>query len=763
MKRSLKIFIAAILLINSTLSAQIWNEDIRTQYNQIWNLKADQSAGFTVSDFEFDIDAAHFEFDQAEAVFFEPVNDQRFAVYLKGDGLFKLTPPTPVEKFSIKKFTDEASIYYEINDLLLFLSPDLYEEYFSEFELAESNLTDDANNKFDYYRDRLDEFSVDLPANILTRLHTSKLRPYVLALLEKGRDRFYFFYDPTETESVQLYQQKRYAGVNLLQDITMFYPQEHYQQGGSMYDRRPLELADPVHYKIQSRIYNLTDIECHSRLIIEANIDSLIAVPFYHHSRLEIDSVLDSEGDSLLFSKFDEDEVSTTWAFFNRPLMYGERDTIDFYYHSDDIIKKSPSGDFYLLAPSSWYPRTGYRTKSTFELSYDIPEHLQILSVGDVRVDSTTDDRRYAEYIVEYPCAMVGFNYGFFDSLVVTEPGLPSAHIYRSNVGHTGRLFASDMLEVTGKDILASIEFFSNLFGHYPFNDIKATDIPGRHGQSFPGFLHLAWASFEADYNAKGFEMDAFRAHEVSHQWWGTIIGYKSYHDQWLSEGFAEYSGLWYLQAKDGNNKRFLDLLDDLKDFVTQKGGGIGLQWSEGSDAGPIWLGYRLSSTKSSDYETLVYSKGAYVLHMLRMIMHDYTTQSDDRFIKMMQDYVRRYREKSASTIDFKNVVEQHMQMDMDWFFDEWIFSTEIPTFRPEYEVVEENGKYIIKANIQVEDVPDGWKMVVPLVVEFENDSHTVLKFWVTAPSEEYQSAPLPYKPKHFILNPYNAVLCHVK
>jgi aminopeptidase N len=128
-----------------------------------------------------------------------------------------------------------------------------------------------------------------------------------------------------------------------------------------------------------------------------------------------------------------------------------------------------------------------------------------------------------------------------------------------------------------------------------------------------------------------------------------------------------------------------------------------------------------------------------------------------------MRDFVRIYSGKKASTTDFKNLTEKHIGIDMDWFFDQWVFSIDIPTYRNEYEVQEQNGQYIIVAHIKQENVPDDFKMVVPLVVEFENKSHTVLKFWVEGPETEYTSKPLPYKPKKFIFNPYKAVLCHEK
>ncbi|MCK7520934.1 MAG: hypothetical protein MZV64_26185, partial [Ignavibacteriales bacterium] len=63
-------------------------------------------------------------------------------------------------------------------------------------------------------------------------------------------------------------------------------------------------------------------------------------------------------------------------------------------------------------------------------------------------------------------------------------------------------------------------------------------------------------------------EDEIFRAHEVAHQWWGIGVDFDSYHDQWLSEGFAQYSGIWYLQAVKNDNDLFFDILNGWKDDI---------------------------------------------------------------------------------------------------------------------------------------------------------------------------------------------------
>ncbi|HER00004.1 MAG TPA: hypothetical protein ENO22_11755 [candidate division Zixibacteria bacterium] len=761
MNRIIILTVICILILSGMANAQFTKENYEAVYDSIRKIRPDFEKSWEVEDFEFSMDAATFTFGEGTIYFLNTIAGHTIGFYFDGKGRCRVVGPTPIEKFSIEKFTGEKDFDKEFDDGLFFFSQDIYEEFFSHLELRSEEKSGKLNSRVKRFLGKLKDYSIDAASAMIPRLYTSKENPYLLTIFDTGDD-FVFQYDPTNTESVELVEFKSVMGHQVIEVITRFFPSEHYQSGKDIYEREQIDQAYPLHYDINTTIEQNTDLIAECKLIFQSNQDSLIRLWFNHSDQIDMDSVKTSDGTSLAFDKFKEDDAYFSTVFFNRPLMQGEVDTLIFYYESGDVIKKSVWGDFYLLAPAGWYPELGFRNKATFSLRYRTPEWLRFLSCGDKVKDSVDGDWRYTVWENKDPIQVVGFNYGWFDSLTVVQPGLPEIKIFRSDASHRGRLFGPNMLDVTAEDVTAAVEFCTNVYGAYPYDRLLVTEIPLAHGQSFPGLLHLGWASFERDDRDKGFEMDAFRAHEVAHQWWPTIVHFKSYHDQWMSEGFAEYTSAWFVQTKDGDNKRFLRLLDDWKDIITQKGSLYTGSWSEGSEAGPIWLGGRLASTESQDYSTLVYTKGAYVLHMLRMMLHDYDNHSDDNFVRMMQRFVKAYSGKKASTRDFQDLTERYFGMDMAWFFDQWIFSTEIPRYKPEYEVLEEDGNYIVQATIKTEDVPENFKMVVPLVVEFENDSHTILKFWVKGHETVYRSKPMPYKPKNFILNPYKAVLCHV-
>ena len=214
---------------------------------------------------------------------------------------------------------------------------------------------------------------------------------------------------------------------------------------------------------------------------------------------------------------------------------------------------------------------------------------------------------------------------------------------------------------------------------------------------------------------------DYWRGHETSHQWWGHKVGWKSYHDKWLSEGFAQFSGNLYVDVRDGHKQYLTRLREDREELLTKD-----LRSHTFESLGPIWMGYRMApSDEQQAYQTVIYDKGGYVLHMLRMMLSDPRNQDPDtNFKAMMQDFTATFNNKAASTEDFKAIVEKHMiaHMDldgdhrMDWFFNQYVYGTGVPEYRFGYQTsAETDGKVKVTLIFDRTGVPDGWKDTIPV------------------------------------------------
>jgi len=174
--------------------------------------------------------------------------------------------------------------------------------------------------------------------------------------------------------------------------------------------------------------------------------------------------------------------------------------------------------------------------------------------------------------------------------------------------------------------------------------------------------------------------------HEVAHQWWGHTVGFRGYRDQWMSEGFADESASIFLQITRPKPDDFLHFWQVERRMLTEKNA-FGFR---PIDVGPVTMGIRLVSPNVGwdVYRNLVYPKGAFILHMIRMMMWT-PKDGDARFKATMHDFVNTYRLQAATTEDFKAIVEKHMSpgMDlegnhrMDWFFREYVYGTDLPAY----------------------------------------------------------------------------------
>ncbi len=169
-------------------------------------------------------------------------------------------------------------------------------------------------------------------------------------------------------------------------------------------------------------------------------------------------------------------------------------------------------------------------------------------------------------------------------------------------------------------------------------------------------------------------------------------------------------------------------------------------------------MGYRLNTAKtgSATYQ-IIYSKGAAILHMLRMMMWDPKT-GDQRFSAMMRDFVQTHFNQNVSTDDFKRAVEKHMIPElnlagngrMDWFFDQWVYGTALPDYKLEYRLEPaDGGKTRLLCKVTQSQVDSDFVMRVPIYIDFDGGVRrlgtVVLNGNSTSPEIDVM---LPKKPK---------------
>ena len=183
-------------------------------------------------------------------------------------------------------------------------------------------------------------------------------------------------------------------------------------------------------------------------------------------------------------------------------------------------------------------------------------------------------------------------------------------------------------------------------------------------------------------------------------------------------------------------------------------------------------MGFRAGSERSPHAAAaLTYSKGGFVLHMLRMLMRDHEAQSDEAFFTMMKDFAASYAGRSATTDDFKRVVQRHMTPGLnaagdgtiDWFFEQWVYGTEIPTYQADV-AIEKVGKksYRLTGTLAQSGVTEEFLALVPAYVDLGGGKYVQFG---RAPFKGDMShkldltLELPKKPKGVVMNAHDEVL----
>jgi aminopeptidase N len=164
---------------------------------------------------------------------------------------------------------------------------------------------------------------------------------------------------------------------------------------------------------------------------------------------------------------------------------------------------------------------------------------------------------------------------------------------------------------------------------------------------------------------------------------------------------------------------------------------------------------------------TLNAFKGAYVIQMLRSTFRD--PQSGDRdFQAMLQDFFRSYAGHAASTEDFKTIVEKHMKPEMDldgnhrmnWFFNEWLYCQDIPSYRLDYSLkADANGGTLLEGKLTQSGVSPEFKMLVPVFADVAGRKERIAMAAMGGSATKEFKLRLRAQPKQILLNINHDVL----
>lgn len=741
---------------------------------------------YNVENLKFNMDVGNFELKTGSVTFLNPVNGIVTGAVFVGAGHFSLKPLVPADMKELERRSGHATAEEDFTEAVFRFTGRVYQQLKTDLT-AKISPSQQAVTVFQHWKHKvrrrseapqgfaeaiLTQETIDnVDADVLAAIYNPKHPQFFNAYMVGNPHKDLRYFVRLHVGAIpQLDSPEEVALINVNgggMDDGIWYS-EHLvgelkaKTANSLEERR---LFATRHYTIETVIAKNGHFFSRTVLTFAPLVEGERLLKFALLPTLRVTRVSDESGKDLHFIQESRKEDGSFYAILDEAVPVGKEHSINIEYAGDKVLFDAGGGSYYVGSRSSWYPNlNGFGEKSVYDLTFKVPKNNVVISVGKLQGQSTEEGFAVSHWVTPVPVAVAGFNYGQYQKMDFPDPidhyqitgyyltELPSvlkafaggAESNRSNLMQANALAAmapGSMTKYALDQTRAQMQLCTYYFGKAPYENISITEQPNfSFGQSWPNLVYLPisayidstqrWMLFgQIDNNFTGFVREV-TPHEVAHQWFGHSVGWASYHDQWLSEGFADFAAGLFLQQAVGPKwqKDYLEYWERQRTRILEKNNfGVAP-----NDAGPLWLGLRLVSPRTEQaYQDVTYSKGAYVLNMLRSVMRDDHSTSGDKdqaFIDMMHDFIDSHQKSPASTESFKAIAEKHMTKDMDlqkngrldWFFDEWVYGTQVPRYKFKYELQPGTGGGVkIKMEITQSEVDEHFAMFVPVFADF--------------------------------------------
>jgi len=471
------------------------------------------------------------------------------------------------------------------------------------------------------------------------------------------------------------------------------------------------------------------------------------AVEFIHNQAVE-GSQLQKRGNDALA------------VFLPSPVKLGDAIQLKISY-AGSVLSQAANGLLYVGERGTWYPNTGF-AMSAFDMQFRYPLGWTLVAVGRRTELKEVGGAQVSHWLTERKVPVAGFNVGKYSRTVTRAAGVSVETYATANVEkalvvadsnpvpiqpfnrpaaplmvgpRTEAPSPSRNLEMVSKSAGEALDYYAQHFGPYPFSGLMLAQSPSNVSQGWPGLIFLSSYAFLNVQEREQLEHDPVNrimiqqlvAHETAHQWWGDLVGWNGYRDQWIMEALANYSAMMLLESKDP--AAFRQLMQRYRDNLLAKGADDTLLM----DAGPVTLGLRLSSSKFPQaYQAISYGRGTWIFHMLRTMLRDAEQGSptnrakggEEPFIRALLTLRKEYEGKAITTAQLLSVFEAQLpkslwfdnKRSLDWFFESWVNGTAVPHFElRDVKIAGTKAMPIATGTIVQEHAPETLVTAVPL------------------------------------------------
>ncbi len=717
-------------------------------YLQLRGVGLDPGKVYKIREAPLDRDRLHITLEDGVIAFTSDISGRITGAFFEGRGEVLVIPPNEGERSSMMLFTDAAVLEEPFNTAYFRFNDDTFSDIQPYFRPADEEpgafaqkWNGVAHNLAEWDALRLFmSFSCYLPAAEPGAPGCSKTAPdrFLHARVQGEKlGAFDVYYDSEASEPIVVAQQKTAEGTNYYNVWTSFASPSARSQDKS--NEKVDELAIRS-YRIRAEVQPPTTLKAEARLQVEVSRGGQRALVFELSRFLKVSSVkMGGQELELIQNQALEGTAlarrgnDILAVVFPRTLRTGDKFELTFNY-GGDVLSEAGGGLLYVGARGTWYPNRGF-AMADFDLQFRYPQGWTLLATGkalepEIEAGSTSATELVSRWKTEQPIPVAGFNLGRYvrasakagEAVVETYaaaamersfpktgqavalPEIPSAVPRDPKVVVVPQPPPSPArhAQSVADDAARALEFYTANFGPFPYGTLKLTQMPGPLSQGWPGLIFLSSYAFLTPEEKAHLHMDEatallddyVTAHETAHQWWGDLVFWKGYRDQWIFEALASYCSLMMLERRDPAGFRLV-LEKYRAELEKENKSGAMLK-----DAGPVTAGFRLSSSEFPEgYEAISYGRGTWLFHMLRYMLK-YGEMADERatksnsgpndidpLVRALRKVRQRYAGKSLTTRELVDIFAEDLptslryegRKSLDWFYDGWINGTAMP------------------------------------------------------------------------------------
>jgi hypothetical protein len=798
----------AALFLLACLRLPAWEGAAADLASRVREAGLDPDQCYAVRDLSFTKEDVRFYLTDGYVVFGKPVDGRRYsAVFLaeaeEGDAEMLVFPPSRSERLSLARAAGMPNFNEHFKLAIMLFTDDTYEMFSREIQRAAEP------RKSPEWGLLLAEAWNPVLRNLVSSFETRLIRDSLDARGSAGGffysavrgDRlgdFDVIYDPQSPEQIVIGRVGHNRDVPYF-DVWTSFQARSFRTGGRSQLPEQYRLSN---FRLDATLNPDLSLKVTTRVTVTPLGDGLKAVAFNLSARMRL-TTASIDGAPAEF--FQRDTVRESLLrggdglillLPSAPLERGRRYEIEFC-NEGSVIHSSGNNVYFVASRDNWYPNLSTQF-SSYEVTFRYPKGLDLVVAGESVGDSSEGEWNIVRRRLPTPVRLVGFNLGDYEHVSLdrgtyrievyankqAEPGLQPSQDSPAMVGPPGwNPFARNRAAVQiipsapvapslpsptarlrelAAEVDGAFEFMAASFGPAPVKTLTVSPIPGGFGQGFPGLVYLSTVSYlrpeERPAYSKGvaqnmFYSDTLLAHEVAHQWWGNTVAPASDQDNWLMEALANYSALLYLEKRKGPKALEAVLAEYRKRLLSQAAEGRTVD-----SMGPIIWGLRLASSVAPEaWRTITYEKGSWVIHMLRGRL------GDQRFLAMLGELLKRYRQSTLTTEEFRALAQQFSppgspDPKLETFFENWVYSTGIPTLKLTSSLRGKAPALKLNISVQQSGVDDSFSAFVPVEVQARGAKPAT--YWLQTDSEPVTiTVPLKQAPLAVVLDPTGTVL----